>query len=116
LLGSTAERILLEGRTSVLIARKVGDAPPRRLLLAIDPSHVATRMLRWLDALVRRFDATAIALNVVDRVLLTDRLTGLPDAQALRGLEEEAIAAMSKWLTAQVRTAGLPPDRVHWLV
>src|SRR5690606_4024763 len=38
LLGSTAERVLFDSPVPVLLARKVGDTPPRRIIVAIDAS------------------------------------------------------------------------------
>jgi nucleotide-binding universal stress UspA family protein len=113
LLGSTAERVLFGSRVPVLVARKVGDAPPSRLLIGIDSSEVSGQLLAWTRALLARFDATAVLLNVVDRLLLFDELTGPPDARALRRLEEEAIDSMRDWLDTTVREAGLPAGRVR---
>jgi nucleotide-binding universal stress UspA family protein len=113
LLGSTAERVLLQSRIPVLLARKVNDAPPRRLLVAIDPSEVSGQVLAWAGSLVARFDGTATVLNVVDRLLLFDELTGFPSATALQRLTEEATVAMRGWLDDTVRETGLPPSRVQ---
>lgn len=113
LLGSTAERVLLQSRVPVLVARKVDDTPPRRLLVAIDPSEVSARVLAWAGSLLARPDGTVTVLNVVDRVLLSDELTGFPSAAALHRLEEEASTAMGAWLDDTARDAGLPPQRVQ---
>jgi nucleotide-binding universal stress UspA family protein len=91
----------------------VADAPPSRLLIGIDPSGVSGQLLAWAGALLARFDATAVVLNVVDRLLLFDEITGRPTARALRRLEEEASDAMRKWLDTTVRAAGLPGWRVQ---
>lgn len=113
LLGSTAERVLFESRVPVLIARKVGDSPPRHLLAAVDPSEVVPDVLAWAGALLGRFDATITVLNVVNRVLLADELTGLPTARTLQRVEDEATTAIRRWLEGVVRKAGLPPSRVE---
>lgn len=113
LLGSTAERVLVQSRLPVLVARKTPDAPPRRLVVAIDPSEVSGRVLAWAESLLARFDGTATVLHVVDRVLLFDELTGFPSALALERQTEEASAAMAGWLDDAVRAAGLPPARVE---
>lgn len=112
LLGSTAERVLFESDIPVLVARKVGDAPPRHLLVAIDPSEISARLLEWARALQSRFDASVTLLNVVDRVLLVDELTGLPTTKTFERLQEDATRAMESWLREQVRTAGLSDGRV----
>ncbi len=108
LLGSTAERTLVNARLPVLLVKQVTEAPPRRLLVAVDDSDVARRVLSWAGALMRRFDATATVLNVVDSVLLFDELSDPPDMQTLRSLEEEATGAMQEWLERAIRKADLP--------
>jgi nucleotide-binding universal stress UspA family protein len=113
LLGSTAERVLIQSRIPVLVARKVADAPPRHLLVAIDPSEVAGQVLAWAGSLLARFDATATVVNVVDRVLLFDELTGFPSAAALQRLEEEATVAMRGWLDDAIRETGLSASRAR---
>src|SRR5690606_31098682 len=55
LLGSTAERVLFESRVPVLLARKLADAPPRRLLAAIDDSEMAVQVLASTAVILRRF-------------------------------------------------------------
>lgn len=113
LLGSTAERVLLNSRIPVLVARKVGDAPPQRLVAAIDPAAVTDRILAWAHALLARFDATLTVLNVVDRRLLVDELSELPTARRFSQLEGEAVAAMREWLEGTITEAGLPRSRVE---
>ena len=116
LLGSTAERVLFDAQVPVLVARKVADSPPRTLLVAIDSSDASSRVLDWTAALLERFDARATLINVVDRVLLTDELAGMPDATALREMEGEAAGAMREWLNGRIQEAGLPSDRVEAMV
>jgi nucleotide-binding universal stress UspA family protein len=113
LLGSTAERILFDSPVPVLLARKVRDEPPRRILVALDSSEVATRVLDWAATLLRRFDADATVIHVVDRVLLVDELVGLPSADRLHETETKATDTMRTWLDEQVGKAGLPADRVR---
>lgn len=105
LLGSTAERVLFDSRVPVLLARKVPETPPRQLLVAIDDSEMARPVLAWAKELIRRFDATATVLNVVDRVRLADELTGISEARNFRQLEEEAARTMQAWLQETVREA-----------
>lgn len=112
LLGTTAERVLFRARKPVLVARKLDDAPPRRLLVAIDDSAPAADLLAWTRTMLRRFNATAIILNVVDRLLLADELTGLPSAHTLKALEAEATGAMRSWLDARVTEGQLPASLV----
>ncbi|HEX6070448.1 MAG TPA: universal stress protein [Longimicrobiaceae bacterium] len=116
LLGSTAERVLLHSSTPVLLARKVADSPPRSLLVAIDTTDAADRVLDWAASLLERFDASATVMNVVDRLLLADELTGLPSGDGLRQLEKQAKEAMREWLEEKVRSSGLPEGRVQTMV
>ena len=113
LLGSTAERVLLHSKVPVLLARKVGSHPPRRLLVAIDPSDVTDHILASASALLTRFDATALVLNVVDRLVLFDELNALPDAKAFQGLVDRATVGMEEWLDEKLRATGLPPSRMQ---
>lgn len=116
LLGSTAERVLADSQVPVLVARKVLDSAPRTLLVAIDSSEAAGPVLDWTAALLDRFDARATLINVVDRLLLTDELAGMPDAGALRSLESDAARAMREWLDERIRESGLPGDRVETMI
>lgn len=116
LLGSTAERVLFDSPVPVMVARNVPDSAPRNLLVAIDSSDVSARVLDWTAALLDRFDARATLINVVDRVLLTDEFSGMPDATALRRMESETSAAMRDWLEARIHEAGLPADRAEPMV
>lgn len=116
LLGSTAERVLFESRIPVLVARKLGDSPPRSLLVAIDTSEASARVLEWTAALLERYDASAVLMNVVDRLLLADEISGIPEAETLRQLEAEATIAMREWLQQQIDAASLPAGRVRTLV
>src|SRR5690606_272473 len=86
------------------------------LLVAIDSSQAAGRVLDWTAALLERFDARATLINVVDRLLLTDELAGMPDAAALRSLETDAAGAMREWLNERIRESGLPTDRVEGMM
>lgn len=113
LLGSTAERVLHDARAPVLVTRKVPDAPPRRLLAAIDDSDIAGGVLAWTNTLLERTDATATVLNVVNRLHLVDELIGLPSAADLLRLEKEASVAMQEWLDDMVREAALPESRIE---
>ncbi len=116
LLGSTAERVLFGARVPVLVARKLGDGPPRRFLAAVDPADVSDRILARAGAFLSRFDGTLTVLNVVDRLLLLDEQASLPTARAFKRLQQEAVAAMREWLEGAVRRAGLPAARVETAV
>ncbi len=116
LLGSTAERVLFDSSVPVLVTRKLADSPPRNLLVAIDDSHASERVLEWTAALLELFDARATLVNVVDRVLLSDELAGMPDVAALQELQEEATTAMRGWLNERIDESGLPAGRVEGMV
>lgn len=112
LLGSTAERVLFDSHSPVLVARALADSPPRNLLVAIDSSDAADPVLDWAGELLERFDASATVIHVVNRLLLADELTGMPEVGALRELEREATSAMREWLRERIDEAGLPVGRV----
>lgn len=116
LLGSTAERVLFDSSVPVLVARNLADSPPRNLLVAIDASPASERVLEWTGALLELFDARATLVNVVDRVLLADELTGMPDVAALQELQDEATRAMREWLNQRIDESGLPTGRVEGMV
>ncbi len=114
LLGSTAERVLHGARSPVLVARKVPEGPPLRILAAVDPSEVTGRILAWAGALLAAHpNATLMVMNVVDRVFLLEEFTGLPTIPVFKQFEEESVAAMNIWLRQEVEKAGLPASRVQ---
>lgn len=113
LLGSTAERVLHASSIPVLVARKLDDSPPRRLLVAIDPSEISGVVLAWTRALLQRFDASVTVLTVVDRRTLADELSWPPVAGDLQTLVDDATATMQGWQDGVIRDAGLPRSRVQ---
>lgn len=113
LLGSTAEQVLFDSRVPVLLARKVPETSPRRLLVAIDESELSARVLAWAAHLQERFGATATVLNVIDRRVLIDEFTEVPEVETFQRTEDAATAAMQEWLEARVRESGLAKSLVQ---
>lgn len=64
-LGSTAERLIQTAAIPVLLVAGARDAPPRRLLVAVNDSAVAPWVVAWARELAVRFDAQTVALHVV---------------------------------------------------
>lgn len=62
---STVEQLARLAPVPLLLAAHIAEAAPRRLLIAVDDSHVAPFVLRWASFLVERFDARATAIHVL---------------------------------------------------
>jgi nucleotide-binding universal stress UspA family protein len=73
-LGSTAEELVRRSPVPVLLAAEPAAAPPRKLLVAINDSHVAPWVVQWARSLAERFDAEATALHVIGASVFTSVL------------------------------------------
>jgi nucleotide-binding universal stress UspA family protein len=78
-LGSTAERLVRRSPVPVLLATGELAGPPRRLLVPVRAPDISPSVLRWADALERRFDARLALVHV----------TGAAPALAMAGADED---------------------------
>lgn len=74
LLGSTAEELVHRSPVPVLLAAEPLQAAPRKLLVAVNESHVAPWVVQWARFLVDRFSADATAVHVVGATVFTSAL------------------------------------------
>lgn len=110
--GGTAEKLVRQSHLPVLLAANPGDAPPQRILVPIDDSHVTGTVLEWARLLGEQSDAEINVLHVVSSTMLNDLLSAgavvsgvmvpIPD-QVLTNVELDA----GRWLQQVVSEAGL---------
>lgn len=113
--GTTADRLVRRAETPVLLGVRAPDAPPRRILAAIDEAEVGMRILSWSATLARTVGAELTALHVVPDTLGA-YLTVLGSVSSV---SSEALAhgearaaelrdAAHGWLCERLRRAGVP--------
>lgn len=87
LLGSTAEELVRRSAAPVLLAAEPIRAAPRKLLVAVNDSHVAPWVVQWARFLMERFDAEATAVHVIGAAVFTSVL-----AEGGEGAESQTTA------------------------
>lgn len=112
-LGSTAEELVRRSPVPVLLVPPPMRAAPRKLLVAVNESHVAPWVVHWSRALARRFDAEAIAVHVIGAAVFTSVLAeGASGDDPRATVPEEAPSERSRsagdWLA---RLCGRDADR-----
>lgn len=108
LLGTTAERVLVDSPAPVLVAREPGDSAPHHIIAAVDSTPASDPVLAWAMELVERFDSRITVMNVVDRSLLLAGHRTLPEAAEFRRSVDESVKRMEKWLIDRIHDAHLP--------
>jgi diguanylate cyclase (GGDEF)-like protein len=109
--GATAEQLLRCAPVPVLLARNLPAGPPRRILVPVDDSEHAARVLGWGRALADRFDAAVIAFHALSPGLYgMAGAAGSPDEVAR--MEAELDRRAREWLRERLRTEGFPDGRV----
>ena len=108
LLGTTAERVLIDSPAPVLVAREPGDSVPHHIIAAVDATPASDPVLAWAMELVERFDSRITVMNVVDRSLLLAGHRTLPEAAEFRRSIDESVQRMEAWLVDRVHDAHLP--------
>lgn len=110
--GSTTERLMRTAETSVLVARGMMEAAPRRILVAVDDAGVTPTLLDWAVALRCQFDARLIAVHVLSNVAFSH----IASVEAGRAHSEDAARRLlfddireeaRRWLGTVVRAAGV---------
>lgn len=103
LLGSTAERVLLQGRLPVLVVRQPADAPYRHVLVATDFSAEANTALRTALALAPSSAFTV--LTVYTPILEAHGKSSLAGDVDVARLNEQARQVVNEELADAVRKA-----------
>ncbi|MEW5916006.1 MAG: universal stress protein [Gemmatimonadota bacterium] len=75
-LGSTAEHLVKQAHTPVLLTRALRDRPPARILVPLEQSEISERALGLARHLGHRFGAEVIALHVVRSGVMSHMLSG----------------------------------------
>ena len=112
LLGSTAERAVRCAPSSVLLARGVGTAAPRRVLIALDDSEVRHAVAGWASRFAKDAGAEIIAMHVVNP-LSHGAVMIAGSAEERRRAEGQIQARADEWLRDQLRDANLSAATVH---
>lgn len=113
-LGRTAEELVHSSAVPVLVASGIHDAPPRRILAAINDSKVAPWVFDWARFLAARFHAQATALHIVGSAVFTSVLqsvaVGAGDGEAVPAetVRTELLQSGDDWLQ---KMAGASPHR-----
>lgn len=104
-LGSTAERLVRDATTPVLLAAIARERPPERILVPVDHSDTSGRLLRAAHSLGGRFGAQVVALHVVPSGVMSHVLaaTAAP-GRALQPTSTTAHDAVRNWLDASLES------------
>ena len=111
-LGSTAEHLARHSTVPVLLAADVRDAPPRRLLAAIDDDPDVDAVLEWAGGLGERYDAQTTVLHVVSSAFLGGLLSAgaVVSGLSIPVSEEVLVGAKQEsqgWVEQVIAAAGL---------
>jgi len=90
-LGSTADALVRAATVPVLLATRVRDVRPRRILVALDESDATGAVASWARALGDRFDAYVLAVHVVSSAVVS-HLFAAPGAGADGGASAEQMS------------------------
>jgi nucleotide-binding universal stress UspA family protein len=92
-LGSTAEHLVRQARTPVLLTRALRDSPPARILVPLEESDVSEDALGLASYLGHRFGAEVIALHVVRSGVMSHLLSGTPGINDKPSIGSDALSA-----------------------
>jgi nucleotide-binding universal stress UspA family protein len=111
MLSTTAEALLALSPVPVLLARRVPEGAPRGVLAPVEPSPVASLVLRTAASLASSWGAPITALYVLNahwaaRIAITSTET------KAHQIEERMIASARDWLHSTMVAAGVNADRV----
>ena len=103
MLGTTAERLARAAAPAVLVVAHTRSAPPRRVLVALDDTPIATAVLDWTKTIADTLGADVTAVHVLRAMTLDPVLS----ATATSGGEvdhtdrasAESVGEATRWLT-----------------
>jgi nucleotide-binding universal stress UspA family protein len=104
MLGTTAERLARAAAPAVLVVAHARSAPPRRVLVALDDTPIATTVLDWTKTIADTLGADVTAVHVLREPAMSHLLS--PAATASDELDHavrvspESLDEASRWLTA----------------
>lgn len=108
-LGTTAERVVRTSTVPVLVATNPPNGRPRHILVPVDDSSSAPRLLAWARDLAAAFDAEVTLLHVwsnavYSHVASMSYATAANESEAKRVIETELHDAATQWLEKLWRT------------
>lgn len=118
-IGTTTAQLVRIASVPVLLAADIRDAPPERILVPVNDSHVAPWVVAWARFLRERFQARATALHVVGSAMFSSVLgtatigdeEGAPLRDELRtGLRQEAESWLAQLVRGDVHREVMPAD------
>ena len=74
-IGGVADQLLRLSPVPVLVAARVGNVPPRRLLVALDDSELTPLVVDWTRTFVDAYSASVTALHVMSSAVLSHVLS-----------------------------------------
>ena len=119
MLGTTAERLARAAPPAVLVVAHARSAPPRRVLVALDDTPIATTVLDWTKTIADTLGADVTAVHVLrestmSHVLSAAATTGDELDHTVR-VSSESLAGATRWLAA-LTEGWLAHDRVDPIV
>ena len=104
MLGTTAERLARAAAPAVLVVAHPRNAPPRRVLVALDDTPIATTVLDWTKTIADTLGADVTTLHVLSEPT-TRRSLSTPGSSAVEpndtvGVSPESLHEATRWLAA----------------
>lgn len=109
MLGSTVQRLVRCCPTPVLLARELPAAAPRRILTPVEESEFTSSILAWARDLALDFDASVLALHVLDAAPFA-QIASVSSDQKTQQVEEEYHRQALEWVERQLDSAGIEPE------
>lgn len=110
-MGSTAERVIRCSAVPVLLARGMRPGAPRRVLVPLDESDTAGRLLKWGRFFRDAHEAKLIALHVLEPEL-HGHLSAVSTEAKVREIEARMREEAANWLKAELEKVGLDSSKV----
>lgn len=104
-LGGTAERVVRQARSSVLLARGLPAGAPRSILVALDESDVTDAVIRWGSQMAKGQGAAVTVMHVVNPLLAGAVAVAAATPERERA-ETQLREGSEKWLRETI--AGTP--------
>jgi nucleotide-binding universal stress UspA family protein len=120
MLGTTAERLSRAAAPAVLIVVNARSVRPRRLLVALDDTPIATTVLDWTKTIADTLGARVTAVHVLQEAAVSHLLsvaTSTPGGETPRPsrLSPETVGEANRWLATLV-DGWLAHDRTESIV
>jgi nucleotide-binding universal stress UspA family protein len=102
MLGTTAERLARAAAPAVLVVAHARNAPPRRVLAALDDTTISTTVLDWTKTIAEALGADVTAVHVLPGSAMDDAGTASDEADHAARVSPESIGEATRWLAGLV--------------